>query len=42
VPVYQKLSQKIKELKALGMTNQDIANSMKVSRKTVWKGLSSP
>jgi hypothetical protein len=39
VPVYQKLSQKIKELKALGMSNQEIADSMKISRKTVRKGI---
>ncbi len=37
--VYQKLAPKIKELKALGMTNQEIADSMKINQKTVRKGL---
>ncbi|PIS03101.1 MAG: hypothetical protein COT85_03490 [Chlamydiae bacterium CG10_big_fil_rev_8_21_14_0_10_42_34] len=40
IPVYQRISQKIKELKALGLTNQEIADSMKIGRKTVTAGLS--
>ncbi|MBX7065619.1 MAG: hypothetical protein K1X28_00170 [Parachlamydiales bacterium] len=39
VPVYQKLSQKIKELKALGMTNEEIGNKLQTTRKTIRKGL---
>ncbi len=38
-PAHQILAPKIKQMKALGMTNQKIANSMKISRKTVKKGL---
>jgi hypothetical protein len=39
LPVYQKLAPKIKQLKALGMTNQEIADGFKISRKSVAKGL---
>jgi len=39
VPLYQKLSSKIKELKVLGMTHEEIAASLKISRKTVRKSL---
>ena len=38
-PVHQVLATKIKQMKTLGMTNQEIADSMKISRKTVKKGL---
>jgi hypothetical protein len=37
--VYQKLAPKIKELKALGMSNETIAKMLKIDRKTVGKGL---
>jgi DNA-binding NarL/FixJ family response regulator len=40
IPLYQKLSPKIKELKALGMLNQEIADKLTICRKTVRKGLS--
>ena len=39
LPVHQVLASKIKQLKALGMTNQEIADTMKIGRKTVAKGL---
>ena len=39
IPLYQKLASKIKELKALGMTYKDIAIALKISRKTIRKGL---
>ena len=39
IPLYQKLAPKIKELKALGMTNVEIATKLQISRKTVRKGL---
>jgi hypothetical protein len=39
IPVYQKLASKIKELKALGMSNEEIAAKLKINRKTVGKGL---
>jgi hypothetical protein len=39
VPLYQKLSQKIKELKALGMSHEEIAIKLTTTRKTVSKGL---
>ncbi len=40
VPLYQKLAPKIRELKALGMTNVEISERLKISRKTVRKALS--
>ncbi len=39
IPLYQKLAPKIRKLKALGMTNVEIATKLQVTRKTVWKGL---
>jgi len=39
VPLYQKLAPKIKELKALGMLHEEIAARLKISRKTVRKGV---
>lgn len=39
VPVYQMFAPKIKKLKALGMSNNDIAKTLKINRKTVKKGL---
>jgi len=39
MPIYQILSPKIKELKALGLSNEDIADRLKINRKTVKKGL---
>jgi predicted ABC-type ATPase len=39
VPIYQVLSEKIKELKALKMTNRSIALKLRIDRKTVAKGL---
>jgi DNA-binding NarL/FixJ family response regulator len=39
VAVYQKLASKIKELNALGMPNNEIAKKLKISKKTVKKGL---
>lgn len=39
IPLYQILSPKIKQLKALGMSNEDIAKKLNVNRKTVGKGL---
>jgi hypothetical protein len=39
IPIYQKLSGKIRELKALGMSNDDIAARLKINRKTVGKAL---
>lgn len=39
VRIYQKLAGKIKELKALGMSNDNIAAKLKINRKTVGKGL---
>ena len=39
VQIYQVLSEKIKELKALRMNNKDIALKLKINRKTVIKGL---
>jgi hypothetical protein len=38
--VYQKLAPKIKELKALGMSNEEIARRLKINTKTAKKGLS--
>jgi DNA-binding transcriptional regulator YhcF (GntR family) len=39
VPIYQVLSDKIKELKALGLYNEEIALRLKINKKTVAKGL---
>jgi orotate phosphoribosyltransferase-like protein len=39
IPVYQKLASKIKELKALGMSNGEIASKLKINKKTVGKGM---
>ena len=39
VPIYQKLANKIKELKALGMSNEEIAAKLQINRKTVGKSL---
>jgi hypothetical protein len=39
IPVYQKLAGKIKELKVLGMSNEEIALRLKINRKTVGKAL---
>jgi hypothetical protein len=39
IPVYQKLASKIKELKALGMSHDEIATRLKINRKTVGKAL---
>jgi DNA-binding NarL/FixJ family response regulator len=39
LPVYQALSSKIKELKVLGLSNDNIAAKLKINRKTVGKGL---
>ena len=38
-PLYQILSPKIKELKVLGMTNNDIAAKLGVNRKTIARSL---
>jgi DNA-binding NarL/FixJ family response regulator len=37
IPLYQKLAQKVKELHLLGMTYEEIAKSLDVSKKTVKK-----
>lgn len=39
IPLYQKLAPKIRELKALGMSNKDIETTLKISRKTIRKSL---
>jgi hypothetical protein len=39
LPVYQVLASKIKELKALGLSNNNIASRLKVHKTTVVKGL---
>jgi orotate phosphoribosyltransferase-like protein len=39
MPVYQVLAPKIRELKALGLSNEDIAARLKIHRKTAAKGL---
>ena len=39
VPVLKVLSEKIKELKALGLSNNEIAIRLKIHQKTVVKGL---
>lgn len=38
IPLYQKLSSKIKELKALGMRNVEIEAKVNISKTTVRKG----
>ncbi len=37
IPLYKKLAPKIKELKTLGMTNEEIATRLKICRKTIRK-----
>lgn len=37
--IYQKLAPKIKEMKALGMSYRDIAQSLGVNKKTVGRAL---
>ncbi len=37
IPLYQKLAPKIRELKALGMTNVEISERLKISTKTIRK-----
>jgi len=37
--VYQALSSKIKELKVLGLSNEKIASSLRIDKKTAKKGL---
>jgi DNA-binding NarL/FixJ family response regulator len=37
IPLYLKLSPKIRELKALNMTNIEIAKQLKISKKTIRK-----
>ena len=39
ISLYQKIAPKIRELKALGMTNIEIAKKLIVSRKTIKKSL---
>ncbi len=39
IPLYQKLAPKIRELKALNLTNNEIAVRLKISYKTIRKGL---
>ncbi len=39
IPLYQQLAPKIRELKILGMTVNEIAERWKISPKTVRKGL---
>jgi DNA-binding CsgD family transcriptional regulator len=39
MPVYQKIAPKIKELKALGMSNIAIANRLNINIKTVGKAI---
>jgi len=39
IPLYQKLAPMIRELKVLGMTNVEISKRLKISQKTVRKGL---
>ena len=39
IPLYQKLAPKIRELKALGMTNIEISEKLKINPKTVRKSL---
>lgn len=42
IPIYQKLASKINGLKALGMSNEEIALKLKINRKTVGKSLACP
>jgi len=37
--IYQALAPKIKELKALGLSNQEIGARLNINKKTVGKGL---
>lgn len=37
--IYQALAPKIKELKALGLSNDEIAARLNINKKTVGKGL---
>ncbi len=39
LPIYQVLASKIKELKVLGLSNNEIAICLKIYKKTVVKGL---
>jgi DNA-binding CsgD family transcriptional regulator len=39
VPIYKILASKIKELKVLGLSNNEIALRLKIHQKTVVKGL---
>jgi hypothetical protein len=39
IPIYQKLAPNIKELKALGMSNEEIAVKLAINRKTAEKAL---
>lgn len=39
IPLYQKLAPKIKELKSLGLTYNEIAIKLKLCKKTVIKSL---
>ena len=39
VPLYQRLSSKIKELKALGMSNLEIEEKLNISKTTIRNGL---
>lgn len=39
IPLYQKLTPKIRELKLLGMANIDIAKKLKINQKNVMKVL---
>ena len=38
IPLYKKLAAKIRNLKALGLTNNEIATKLKISRKPIRKG----
>lgn len=37
IPLYQKLAQKVKELRLLGMTYKKIAKTLNINKKTVRK-----
>jgi len=39
LPIYQVLAPKIRELKALELSNENIAIKLRINRKTVEKGL---
>jgi DNA invertase Pin-like site-specific DNA recombinase len=39
IPLYQKFASKIRELKALEMTKNQIARRLNISRKTVQNGI---